>query len=702
MISENETTSKLGLRNIWNSIRTSSRPNRNKIILSLCLGAIVTISILLRILPMAWGTTLSEFDPFFQYEQTKYVVDNGFGAWYSWHTTTEWYPSGRNVATSSFPGVAFSGAVVYYVTRVLGLNVSVMDVAIFFPILAAAITCVVIFFLGREVGGNSVGLLASLFLAISPAYIGRTTLGFFDDETIGILGILLVFLFYLRALKSNSKLSTSLMYSIVAGLSLGYIFISWGASRYPIALLGLFTFLLIFTKVAGTRVTLSYGILIAIGLGIATTVPKLGIGFLKEFESVVSIGVLLLFVLNEASKRFAGRISRRVLMSLSILVLGGAGIALWQLGIVNLSPLKFMSVINPFSRSDVPIIESVQENQRATWASFYYQFGVLVFLAPLGMYFSIRKFDYKKLFMVIFALTMLYFSSSLIRLTIVLAPAFAILGALAIVEIIQSFSITMFQRNTGRGRQKLIPKLGKGTSIFLIITIFALTAVPFTRAVDSAYAPTTLASSTIPSRQQIGDWMQALQWMKDNLPTDTVVAAWWDYGYWISIVAEKITLADNGTINMTQVAQIGKMFMSTENESLPILKSFNADYILVFTTINQAQAGNYLFGDEVKWRWMAKIGWNNNTIDQTLADTSITSLLGKSWAQQTTDTTLLNWYSQFESYALPKNDTVLTKLMIDGAFPGINASIPELTLQHFQLTFASERNFVLVYKVIYS
>jgi asparagine N-glycosylation enzyme membrane subunit Stt3 len=318
------------------------------------------------------------------------------------------------------------------------------------------------------------------------------------------------------------------------------------------------------------------------------------------------------------------------------------------------------------------------------------------------MYFSIRKFDYKKLFMVVFALTMLYFSSSLIRLTIVLAPAFAILGALAIVEIITPFSIIMFQRNVGRRRQKSIPKLGKGTSIFLIMAIFVLTVVPFARAVDSAYSPTTLVSSSIPTRQQIGDWTETLQWMKDNLPADTVIAAWWDYGYWISVIAEKISLADNGTINMTQVAQIGKMFMSTENESLPILKSFNADYVLVFTTINQAQSGNYLFGDEVKWRWMAKIGWNNNTMDSALIDTSITSLLGKSWAQQTTDTTLLNWYSQFETYALPKNDTVLTKLMIDGAFPGINASIPELTLQHFQLAFASQRNFVLVYKVIYS
>jgi dolichyl-diphosphooligosaccharide--protein glycosyltransferase len=650
---------------------------------------------------MEWGATLSEFDPFFQYQQTQYVVDHGFASWFSWHITNEWYPAGRNVATSSFPGVAFSGAVTYYLARALGLNVSVMDVTIAFPVLAAAATCIVIFFLGREVGGNGVGLLAAFFLAISPAYIARTGLGFYDDETIGIMGILLVFLFYLKAMKNEGKLSTTILYAIAGGLSLGWVFISWGASRYPIALLALFTFFLLFTKWSTPRTILSYSILIAIGLGLAIMVPKLGLGFLKEFESVAALGVLLLLVINESSKRLTGRISRPTLLGISVAALGVGGILLWQLGIVNLSPTKFMSVINPFIRSDIPLIESVQEHRPATWASFYYQFGQLVFLAPLGIVFALRKLTYQKLFAVVFAVTMLYFSASLIRLTTVLAPAFAILGALATVEIVKTFSNISVLQNVSRRRQRLTPRLGRGFSAFLILTIFAISLVPFGRSVDSAYTPTTLAASSIPSRQQIGDWMQALQWMKNSLPENTVIASWWDYGYWISVMGDQISLADNGTINMTQIEQIGKLFMSTENDSLPILDSYNASYVLVFTTINQAQSGNYLFGDEVKWRWMAKIGWNNNTYDQALADTSITSMLAEAWSQSTTDTTKTNWYDQFKTYAMPKPDRVLTKLIFNGAFPSIDTQIPELSLTHFQLAFASSENFVLIYKIIY-
>jgi asparagine N-glycosylation enzyme membrane subunit Stt3 len=110
---------------------------------------------------------------------TKYVVENGFAAWSKWHITNMWYPFGRNAATSSFPGVPFSGAFFYYIISGLGFSVTVQDVCIMFPVIMAAITVVVVYYFGKEIGGKPVGLLAALFLALSPAYIGRTILGFF-------------------------------------------------------------------------------------------------------------------------------------------------------------------------------------------------------------------------------------------------------------------------------------------------------------------------------------------------------------------------------------------------------------------------------------------------------------------------------------------------------------------------------------------
>ncbi len=288
-------------------------------------------------------------------------------------------------------------------------------------------------------------------------------------------------------------------------------------------------------------------------------------------------------------------------------------------------------------------------------------------------------------------LTALYFSASMIRLTIILAPALCVLGSLALVEVLRPFVNIVTQRTFTR-RRRLSMRVGRGFSAILIIGLFVLAFLPLLRGVDSGYSPTTIASSSIPLRANIGDWSETLAWMKQNLPRDTVVASWWDYGYWITVIGEKITLADNGTINRTQIAQIGRMFMSGETQALTILKDYDVDYVTVFTTIALAQQGQILFGDEVKWRWMAKIGGLDDTA---LEDTSITSQIAEAWSMNTQDPNLLNWYQRFGQIPIPHTDTVLTKLMIHGVF-GI------LPPEHFQLSFSSSDGLVFVYKVIYA
>ncbi len=673
-------------------------PSRRGVLVASCLVLTVITAVLLRLQPVKWGFTLSEFDPYFQYESTQYVVDHGFTSFANYHNYREWYPAGRDIGSTSFPGLPFAGATVYMLARALGITNSLLDLTIVFPVFAAALTCIVMYFLGKEVGGQGLGLLSSFLLAVSPAYIERTSLGFYDDENVGILLILITFLFYLRAMKRDRAWYSTVIYSVLAGLSLGYVFASWGAARYPLSLLALFTFCLILVKQTSPRLLVSYGLMNVVGLGVGVLVPKLGFGFVKEFEVMAALGVLFLLLLDHTSKRLSEGWLRRNFMLVSVLGVAVVGLALWVGGVVSLPAMKFISVLNPFFRSDVPLLASVQEHRPSTWAAYYYQFGQLVFLVPLGLVFALRRITPQKIFVVCYAVTTLYFSATLSRLTILAAPALILLGAIGLVEVIRPFSSIALQRTQTRRRIRMPLRIGRGFSVLLIITLFALTFLPLGRGIDAAYSPTTIASSTLPIRAQVGDWMEALQWMKYNLPQDAVVASWWDYGYWISIVGGKISLADNGTINSTQIAQIGRMFMSQENESARILKHYNSQYVALFTTINQGEFGQLLFGDEVKWRWMAKIGWNNNTADVPLEDTSITTALSQQWGALHTETSLQRWYSQFAAYALPNANTTLTKMMIYGSFPGWDVS-EALKPQNFELVYSSSRRLVLIYKV---
>lgn len=42
------------------------------------------------------------------------------------------------------------------------------------------------------------------------------------------------------------------------------------------------------------------------------------------------------------------------------------------------------------------------------------------------------------------------------------------------------------------------------------------------------------------------DWQESLIWVRDNTPTDSLVIAWWDYGYWINYIGERRALATPG------------------------------------------------------------------------------------------------------------------------------------------------------------
>jgi len=697
------------------------KSSKGGLFFSICLISIVLLSILIRIQPLNWGYTLSEFDPFFHYSLAKHITENGFASWGEADIgSRSWYPFGRDIELSAFPGLPFSSAAIYFLLSGLGIQVTILDVSIMFPVLIAAATCIIAYFLGKDIGGKGVGLLSALFLALNPAYIGRTYVGFFDDETVGIFGIVLLSFFFLRSLNKKESWQVSLGYSAAAGLSLGYVFASWGASRYPLSLLALFIFILLIMGKYSRRLLSAYGVLLGVSLLIAVSVPRLGLRFLSEFDCLAAIGIFLLLVLVEFSQRFTMRKNRIMFLTLSFLALGITAMVLWYVGFISLPVAKFIGVINPLYRFENPLVESVQEHRPATWASYYYQFGMLTFLAPLGIYFVSQKISDNTLFIVIYAVTTMYFSASMIRLTILLAPAMCILGALAIVKIIAPFTDIATQRSFTRRRLRLSPRVGRVFSVIFIIALFTLTLWPMIRGVDSAYTPTTLISSSIPVRSQVNDWPEALTWMKENLEEDAIVASWWDYGYWITVVGEKITIADNGTINSTQIARIGRMFMSNETQALVELKSAPGNppgYVVVFTTIGQAIGGPNLFGDEVKWRWMAKIGWNGSA-DAALEDTIITSQLAYIYSLTTDNQNLIEWYQQFASFALPKSDSVLTKLMIYGELASSNTirsiyeQIPEAQQSieyllyltqptNFQLLFASSGSMVFIYKVLY-
>jgi len=666
---------------LFEDLRTSLRPNVSRGVLfrDACLSLIILLAFIVRILPLRWGSLLSEFDSFYHYRCTRFLVEEGFSSFFTWHDSKSWYPHGRDVALTTPPGLPFSGAILFLFLRFLGFQVTLLDVCTFFPPILGAVTCLVIYYLARYIGGEETALFASLFLAMNPAYISRTYLGFYKHETIGVFLILLCSFFFLRSIERESSNIRRLCYSIASGASLGFLTISWGAFYYAMNLIAAFTGLLLFLRRYHRGVLVSYIITMFLSLSIAIQVPRPGLSLFRSIGTVPVFLVLSLLLASEASRHIESQRSRTLVILATFLLISAAIYTLFSLGYI--SPLigRLISVLNPFARTDMPIVQSVAEHRPATWAAFYYEFGLLLFFAPLGFYFTLRSRTDANIFLTLFGLTSMYFAASMVRLTLIMAPAFCILGGLVLSEILSPFAdiargTTFFSRR----KTRFIPRVGSEFGILAFILLLLITFPTVWRGVDSAYQPVTIASSSIPTRQNYGDWLETLTWMSDNLADDSVVASWWDYGYWITEVANKTTIIDNSTINATQISQVALMFLSNETRALPILDRYGATHVVVFTTIPLAQRLQQaiFFGDEVKWTWMAEIaGLDRSDVE----DPS----------------------PRFVNIPMPKDDRVLSILLYYGIFREYvgwgGIPIPE----NFELTYASSNNLVFVYRINY-
>jgi len=274
---------------------------------------------------------------------------------------------------------------------------------------------------------------------------------------------------------------------------------------------------------------------------------------------------------------------------------------------------KFTSVINPLFRTAFPLIESVAEHRISAWGSMYYDLGIVIIFFLAGFFFILRDLNDKNLLLLIFGLTSLYFACSMVRLLVILAPAFGLLAAIGITRILKPFNTLLKEPPKISVKKKYaLQPVGKefsGSAIFLIFLILMTSfAFPMPKVYRQAWTPVTISAGSLPiaPAKPVHEWLDMLNWVQSNLEGTTVVCSWWDYGYWLTILGNVTSLADNATINTTQIQNIGFIFMANETQALEMLKSYDAKYILVFTTFDTN--GRWIgYGDEGKWMWMARI-----------------------------------------------------------------------------------------------
>ena len=125
------------------------------------LGIAFTTAFIMRSYPSKYGFYLNEFDPYFDYRATKYIVDHGLDAYWKWHDTMSWYPEGRDVPKTSQSGLHIVAAFLYDIFG-RGTGISLLDFTILLPVILGSLTTIIMFALVRTIGGTTAGMFAAL------------------------------------------------------------------------------------------------------------------------------------------------------------------------------------------------------------------------------------------------------------------------------------------------------------------------------------------------------------------------------------------------------------------------------------------------------------------------------------------------------------------------------------------------------------
>merc|ERR1712048_1314331 len=103
----------------------------------------------------------------------------------------------------------------------------------------------------------------------------------------------------------------------------------------------------------------------------------------------------------------------------------------------------------------------------------------------------------------------------------------------------------------------------------------------------------------------VDDYWQGYKWIDENTPKDSRVMAWWDYGYQITGIAKRTSIADGNTWNHEHIATLGKMLTSPQKKAHNAIRHL-ADYVLVWAggggddlakSPHLARIGNSVFPD---------------------------------------------------------------------------------------------------------
>ena len=665
----------MGLLDTLRSLLRRPEISRRALMTSMVLSIVFTIAVLIRAYAAKYGFFLNEFDPYYDYYAAQHIVNlfHAQGLWaaffnnpsgctptnfsqachnaqgyFFWHDINTWFPAGRNVAATSQGGLQVFGAMSYLLVHdVFGVPITLYDWLVVLPVFLGALTAVVFYFLVRKIAGDAAGLFAALIFAVSPPLIERGNLGWFKSEPLAILLFVTASYVMLTVFDKDRSMRSKVLRSLLGGFLIGYANTAWGGGDYFSDAFALVFVLIPFLNIDLERYTPAIITFTASTLIMSAVFPRPGPAIVTNPVGLILIGGTVFVIVAQWAKSWVKPTEYRATLYKLIFAFALGGLTIISFGLAGGLTLRYISAIAPWEKSGNALVESVAEHFTPTGADYFTSYAIVLSFAMAGAIVAFRRKGIPMVYALVFGLTGLYFSASFSRLLVYSSIALGILGAIGFAELVYAIvkpgSTQLVkkakQAPTSRNEMKVVFSLA-------VITLLVLPAGSYwiPNPIQCTYSGELFCNNspadggvslvngaTIYNRYSFNDWTQALQWVRQDTPTNSVIISWWDYGYWFAVMGNRTTVVDNATLNSTRISQVGQLLMSNVTQAAAMAKSMGGGrptYVAIFitgsvTSSQMTSSGQQYFllqvpsgsggytaggGDESKKQWFIRIG----------------------------------------------------------------------------------------------
>jgi dolichyl-diphosphooligosaccharide--protein glycosyltransferase len=639
-----------------------------------------------------FGRIIHEFDPYFNYRAAEYLWEHGWRKFFHWFDYLSWYPLGRPVGTTIYPGMQFTSM---WIKMFLLPDWSINDICCLIPAwfgvsatLATAAVCYVsvdsikssesssksllqdipfVAFLTEKIiipiirafekllktlTGSNWGMpsfknppalesavFTACIMSVVPAHLMRSIGGGYDNESVATTAMQVTFWFWVWTLASPNF---PVLLGILTGLAYFYMVASWGGYIFVINLIGvhaLIVFLL--QKLPWDHLYKSYTSFYIVGTFLAMQIPVVGWTPIRSLEQMGPLGVFIGFqglqimsMLEKRKKNVNKWKIRSYVVLAGILVALPVVYYLYGIGYVGPISSRVRGLFVEHTKTGNPLVDSVAEHQAASPQAYEQYLDMAADLAPFGFgLIALFGCTASSSFLVTYGMAAYFFSHKMVRLILLTAPIASICGGIALgygwawamgaifgdlrpsihnILAEEEEAVAPEEKTNKPGNLKKKKKKKNATDaadatesssgveakersgdpiwtriVRLLVAYWAVQQlIPRYKSFQdkAEHMSQALSHPTIILKHGdhvIDDYRQAYFWLRDNTPEDARIMAWWDYGYQITGIANRTTIADGNTWNHEHIALLGRILTGPLKEAHRITRHL-ADYVLVW------------------------------------------------------------------------------------------------------------------------